>query len=122
MAQERRRALRGRSRILPVVRPRLEVPLCGRGLGERKLVLDAELETALPDPPQDVSGPGEELLPRGGVVAERRARQVERAALRENLRIERLDRAARLPEEDHRAAGRQARRGPSSNVVLPTES
>src|SRR5262249_36603029 len=102
----RRRA--GNQQHLPRRLARLQRAVRRGGLRERGLPVERELQAAGPDPSGDLAGAGEELLPRGRVVAERGPGQIERAALGEDLRIQGRDRTARLAEERQEPARRQA--------------
>src|SRR5437773_286964 len=74
---------------------------------EREHVLHPEPELAVPDPSEQLAGARLQLLARRRVLVEGRTREIERAFLAEDLRIERRDGAARLPEQDHHPARRQ---------------
>src|SRR5439155_18168035 len=65
---------------------------------------DRDSQLAVPDPVEYLAGALKEVFPGCGIVEERRARQVERALLIQDLRVDRRDRAARLSEENHHSA------------------
>src|SRR5579884_4142171 len=72
-------------------------------LRERELAADAQLQRARADPAEHLLGARQQLGPRRHVVRETRPREEQRALLAEQLRIERADRPARLPEQHQHA-------------------
>src|SRR2546427_11179088 len=81
--------------------PALERAMCLGGLGQRELVLDAQLDLPVLDPAQDFTRPLDQLLARADVVVEAGPLQEERAAHVEDLEVERRHRNAGPAEEDH---------------------
>src|SRR5687768_15659591 len=76
--------------------PALERPMRIGCACERKLSTDPHRQPPLGDPREEVPGPGEQLIARRRVVAERRTSEEERSLLVEDLRVDRGDRPARL--------------------------
>src|SRR6202048_1454512 len=85
-------------------------------LRERESSPDAHRQLALADEAEQLAGPRQELRARG-VVGDRRPGEVKRPVLRQELRVERRHRAARLPEEDQHPAGPQRAQGPLPGVL-----
>jgi len=79
-----------------------------RDLGEREGAVDRHIELARGHPPEEIRGALLQLLARRHVVAQRGARQEERALGVEHLRVERGDRAAGCAKEHHHATPAQA--------------
>src|SRR3954469_22215799 len=75
-----------------------------RDFRQRELCPDAHGELASADPFEQLAGSPEQLVARDGVVTERWSRQKERAFLVQQLRVDRIDRPARLAEQHHHAA------------------
>src|SRR5262245_25955160 len=71
---------------------------------QRELEFCAELQLPRCDPSEKIVRALFELRTRGRIGGKGRTRQEQRPALREQLRIERGDRAARLSEQRHHAA------------------
>src|SRR5215510_5544591 len=86
----------------------LERPVGLGGLLERELELGPQLELAVTDPAQELSGPLEQLLAARDVVVEARARDEQRALGVERLQVEGADGPARLSVERHHAARSEA--------------
>src|SRR5207247_1007631 len=77
-----------------------------RGVLERELEFHAQLQLALADPAEQLAGALLQLLARGDVVEQARAREEERALGVEDLRIDHADGAARLAVQRDHAADR----------------
>src|SRR5260370_27380862 len=60
--------------------------------------IDADLERPRLDPPEHIARPRKQLFSRRGVLRQARPRQKQRALGRQQSRLERLHRAARLAE------------------------
>src|SRR5215207_4656797 len=79
-----------------------------RGVLEGNLPIDAHVERAVLDPAEHLSSAPDQLVSRGGVVRDGRSGEKERAMAQEQERIERRDDAARLAEQRHHPARREA--------------
>src|SRR5205814_8675775 len=79
-----------------------------RGILERELELHAQLQLALAKPAEQLAGTLLQLLARGDVVDQARAREKERALGVEDLGIDHADGPARLAEERDHATDRAA--------------
>src|SRR5213592_4540973 len=102
-------ALRSRNQQhFPRGLPSLEQPVRLRRLREWELAVDAQLQLAALDPAEHFSRPRDELGPGEDVVRQRGAREEERPFLAQHLRVERPHRSARLTEQHHHPAWREA--------------